>query len=244
MARLRSNNVFGTLTDNPLTNVATVMNAAGLANLAAVTGTDVAVVTLDPNRVNGAPEIVYVTAHTAAATSATILRGQEGTAARQHPSGTFWTHSPTAVDHRPFSPPACRVTKAAAQLLVAGTDTAILFDTERYDTDAMHSTASLTTRITFNTAGVYGIGGCIRWQASATGYRYIMVRLNGTTPLAVVLQDIDSVIQHQQNVSTMYKFAAADYVELVAHHNNAGDLNVEKAANYSPEFWATWIGEG
>lgn len=98
MARLRSNNVFGTLTDNPLTNVATVMNSAGLVNLTAVAGADQAVITLDPNRVNGAPEIVYVTAHTGSATSATILRGQEGTAARQHPSGTFWTHGWTALD--------------------------------------------------------------------------------------------------------------------------------------------------
>lgn len=98
MARLRSNNVFGTLTNNPLTNTGTTMNSAGLANLVAVAGVDRAVITLDPNRVNGAPEIVYVTAHTGSATSATILRGQEGTAARQHPSGTFWVHAPTALD--------------------------------------------------------------------------------------------------------------------------------------------------
>lgn len=98
MARLRSNNVFGTTTDNPLTNVATSFNSAGLANLVAVTGSDTAVIILDPNRVNGAPEIVYVTAHTGSATVATISRGQEGTAARQHPSGTFWVHGATAAE--------------------------------------------------------------------------------------------------------------------------------------------------
>jgi hypothetical protein len=96
VARIRSNNVFGSTTDDPLTNVATTLNSAGLANLAAVTGADHALITLDPGRVAGAPEIVRVTAHTASATSATITRGQFGTAAREHLVGTAWEHAPVA----------------------------------------------------------------------------------------------------------------------------------------------------
>lgn len=95
MTRVRTDNVFGTITDNPLTNVATTMNSAGLANLAAVSSAE-AIIILDPNRVSGAPEIVVVTAHTASATSATIQRGQFGTAARQHALGTEWVHGPIA----------------------------------------------------------------------------------------------------------------------------------------------------
>lgn len=98
MARLRSNNVFGTTTNAPLLIGGTTLNAAGLANLVAVAGADRAAITLDPNRVNGAPEIVWVSAHTGAATSATILRAQEGTSAREHPVGTFWVHAATAKD--------------------------------------------------------------------------------------------------------------------------------------------------
>lgn len=96
MTRVRTDNVFGTITDNPLTNVATTMNGAGLANLAAVSGSDEAIIILDPNRLTGAPEIVVVTAHTGSATSATIQRGQFGTAARQHAQGTEWVHGPIA----------------------------------------------------------------------------------------------------------------------------------------------------
>lgn len=95
MTRVRTDNVFGTITDNPLTNVATTMNSAGLANLAAVSSAE-AIIILDPNRVSGAPEIVVVTAHTGSATSATIQRGQFGTAARQHAQGTEWVHGPIA----------------------------------------------------------------------------------------------------------------------------------------------------
>lgn len=71
------------------------MNSAGLANLAAVSSAE-AIIILDPNRLTGAPEIVVVTAHTGSATSATIQRGQFGTTAREHASGTEWVHGPIA----------------------------------------------------------------------------------------------------------------------------------------------------
>lgn len=102
MARVRTDNVFGTTTDNPLTAGATTLNSAGLANLAAVTAPDEAIITLDPNRVSGAPEIVVVTAHTGSATSATIVRGQFGTAAREHALGTEWVHGPIASNASSF----------------------------------------------------------------------------------------------------------------------------------------------
>lgn len=95
--RIRTNNVFGTVSDNPLTNVATTLNSAGLADLAAVSSAH-AVIVLDPLRAAGAPEIVIVTAHTGSATSATITRGAYGTSARQHAAGTLWVHAPTIDD--------------------------------------------------------------------------------------------------------------------------------------------------
>lgn len=96
-ARIRANNVFGATTNNPLAIGGTTLNSAGLANLPAVSG-DHAVIVLDPLRTAGAPEIVIVTAHTGAATSATITRGAYGTAARSHASGTLWVHAPTIDD--------------------------------------------------------------------------------------------------------------------------------------------------
>lgn len=95
MTRVRTDNVFGTVSDNPLTNSATTLNSAGLADLAVVSSAE-ALIVLDPNRVAGAPEIVVVTAHTGSATSATIQRGQFGTSARQHAAGTEWVHGPIA----------------------------------------------------------------------------------------------------------------------------------------------------
>lgn len=101
MTRVRTDNVFGTVTDNPLTDSATTLNSAGLANLAAVSSAE-AIIILDPNRVSGAPEIVVVTAHTGSATSATIVRGQFGTSAREHAAGTEWVHGPIASNASSF----------------------------------------------------------------------------------------------------------------------------------------------
>lgn len=100
MARSRTAFLSGTITDNPLSNVATTINSAGLASLPAIASPDIAVLVLDPTGSAGAPEVVYVTAHTAAATSATISRAAEGSTARQHASGIAWVHGPTTYDFR------------------------------------------------------------------------------------------------------------------------------------------------
>jgi hypothetical protein len=89
--RVRGNLTSGTLSV-ALTNVATTMSSAGLANLPAVTATGHAVITIEN-------EIIYVTAHTAAATTATILRGQEGTTGAAHSLNTAWVHGPVASDY-------------------------------------------------------------------------------------------------------------------------------------------------
>ena len=98
MSRSRTPFISGTITDNPLTNVATTINSAGLASLPAIATPDIAVLVLDPTGSAGAPEVVYVTAHTGAATSATISRAAEGSSARQHASGVSWVHGPTTYD--------------------------------------------------------------------------------------------------------------------------------------------------
>lgn len=63
-----------------------------------VAGSDDLCITLDPAALYGNPEIVRVTAHTAAATSMTIVRAQHGTTARQHTQGVQWVHAPYVND--------------------------------------------------------------------------------------------------------------------------------------------------
>jgi len=98
MSRSRTAFLSGTITDNPLSAAATTINSAALANLPAIASPDIAVLVLDPAGSAGAPEVVYVTAHTGSATSATISRAQEGTSAREHASTIPWVHGPTTYD--------------------------------------------------------------------------------------------------------------------------------------------------
>jgi hypothetical protein len=98
--RIRANNVFGVTSDNPLTVGATTFNSPSLFLLPTVSSAH-AIIVLDPKRVNGEPEIVIVTAHTALATAATITRGAYGTTARAHPVNTQWAHVAVVDDMIP-----------------------------------------------------------------------------------------------------------------------------------------------
>lgn len=96
--RVRTNFVGGLIEDNPLASGATTLTSAGLASLPAVTSTSHMAIILDPDGRAGNPEIAYVTAHTALATTATITRAQEGTTGRAHDRDTPWIHGPTVAD--------------------------------------------------------------------------------------------------------------------------------------------------
>lgn len=94
MARLRQNFQGGTIT-GLLPAAGTTLSSPQLATVVAVTGGDILPVVLDPA---GAHEIVYITARTAGATTATILREQEGTTAADHIDQTPWLIGPLAAD--------------------------------------------------------------------------------------------------------------------------------------------------
>jgi hypothetical protein len=87
----------------------TTFNAAQLAAMPAVTAPNIVKVTLNPP-VNGLTiptntEIVYVTSHLANSVTATVLRGQEGTAVFAHLQGELWTSAPTALDFATLGSP-------------------------------------------------------------------------------------------------------------------------------------------
>jgi hypothetical protein len=96
--RIRANFVGGVVDDNPLTIGATTLTSSTLNQLPPIGATEHAVIVLDPGGAGGAPEIVYVTAHTNGATTATIARAKEGTTSRQHNQNTTWVHSGIASD--------------------------------------------------------------------------------------------------------------------------------------------------
>lgn len=148
------------------------------------------------------------------------------------------------------NPPSCRVFHNANQSLTNNTEATVAFNSERYDsTGTMHDNASNNSRITLPVAGVYVVtfAGVIEAD-NDYNYMYAYIRLNGSTILAITTLGAltDAGVSPSLNVTTTYKFAASDYVEVrIAQKNtSAGAHNLASLANYSPEFGATWIGFG
>lgn len=152
------------------------------------------------------------------------------------------------VDNITFlaNPPACRVYNTANQSVTSGGSGLLIpFNTERYDTDNMHSTVTNTSRITFNTAGLYLVTAHIQYAGNATGIRLAAIRFNGATDIAYdIRMNAGASDTTAFSIATVYKFAAADYVEVLAFQSSGSTLNVFANANYSPEFSATWVGRG
>lgn len=95
MARLRQNFISGTLSAQ-LTAAGTTMQAAALANVIGVAAPDHVVVTFYP--VGSDPQVRWITAHTAAATTATVANNKEDTTSTDLPIGTPWKIALTADD--------------------------------------------------------------------------------------------------------------------------------------------------
>jgi hypothetical protein len=103
----------------------------------------------------------------------------------------------------------------------------ISHDTERWDTDAMHTTGITSARITFNRPGLYAIIGQGTFEPNSTGIRGLRILLNGTTTLAQNFQLNDGAsLQTRMTVATQWMAVATDYVTLGAWQNSGGTLAV------------------
>jgi len=134
------------------------------------------------------------------------------------------------------SAPCARVYHSASQTVGHASNTALQFDSERFDTDSIHDPVTNNTRLTVPVAGKYLIVGQVRFASNLSGERSLAIRLNGTTELAALVVDAVNGDITEMIVTTIHELAASDYVELMAYHNSGGDLSVVAAANRSPEF--------
>lgn len=138
----------------------------------------------------------------------------------------------------------CQVKNSATQAVAHNTNTVLTFDTENFDTDAMHSTASNTGRITFNTAGTYRVSATVTFvtPGSAAGqYCLIFIRKNGVTKLrGSTVYCVNSAVNTEVTVSTLVAAAATDYVEVVAYQNTGVSVNAQSGEETVLE--AEWAG--
>lgn len=106
-----------------------------------------------------------------------------------------------------------------------GADTLLTFSAEQYDNDTMHSTSSLTSRITFTTAGLYEIKFQVQFPAATWTVFTINARLNSAeNPAAGVTIGPftygPSSIQ-LFNLSYNYQVAAGDHMQFFIAQSNS-----------------------
>src|SRR5205814_732345 len=134
--------------------------------------------------------------------------------------------------------PAARVYRSSTQNINSGAETALGFDSERFDTDAIHDLSTNVERLTAKTAGKCAISAHAEFLASAAGaQRYLGIRLNGTTKIALDRHyGPNGTIPVTMHLYTEYLLILNDYVEAVVFQDTGGAINISQLANYSPEF--------
>lgn len=131
--------------------------------------------------------------------------------------------------------PAVRVYHNAAQSVASSVGTNLAFNSERFDTNAMHDNVTNNTRLTAKTAGKYLVVGSVYWENNSIGIRGLSIVKNGAIIIAQAMQPaIDAYCS--QTISTIINMSVNDYVELQAFQNSGISLNVTSTASYSPEF--------
>jgi hypothetical protein len=138
--------------------------------------------------------------------------------------------------------PACRVYNSGDIAIGGSSWTNLTFDSERYDTNGMHSTGTNPGRLTCptNGDGIYHISGHVR--LTQDGDLRVRIILNGATVIAEQSHFYDSGSGPSYidfSISADYELAATDYLQLEVY---CGSAETAKAAsNFSPEFSATWL---
>lgn len=142
------------------------------------------------------------------------------------------------------NPPSCRVFNSVAiSHATTATWQALTFDSERRDTDTMHSTVSNTGRITFTTAGLYLVGACVEFTPHTAGVRVLrIVHSVGATPIGGGrVPASPGAHSAQVDATTLFAFGAGAYVTLEAYQDSGGALDMLALTDTSPVFWALLV---
>lgn len=130
-----------------------------------------------------------------------------------------------------------RVYNSASISVASATATALTFNSERFDSGALHDTGSSTDRLTAPSAGYYFISCHTEYASNATGFRSTSIRVNaggtivGAQTLSPASGDGTIVI-----VTALWYMNAGDYAKCHVYQTSGGALNISANSSYSPEF--------
>ena len=135
------------------------------------------------------------------------------------------------------------VKATANQSMPNATFTAITWNSEYFDTDSFHSTATNTSRFTIPTgkAGYYSIIGRLDYAANVTQSRRMAIYKNGTLIQGQVFVVPSGGFEITTQIATVLNLDVADYIEIYGFQNSGGALDVYKTGGES-EFTMTFLG--
>ena len=128
----------------------------------------------------------------------------------------------------------CSVYKSASQTLSNEVLTTITWNSEYYDTDAIHSTVTDTERFTVPSGkgGKWLFAGVATYQSGTAGYRGIRILKNGSTINYQYFQGM-STTSTAFAFSQVYDLSAGDYLSIQGDQSSGGNLNFFGTTDYS-----------
>lgn len=139
--------------------------------------------------------------------------------------------------------PAARVFHNANQAIANATVTNLAFNSERYDTDAMHDTVTNNSRITIRTPGLYRFTSTITWDSALVATRVLnTILLNNSSGIGRMETNKVTGTSLTQCCTCTWPCVAGDFVEVQVFQDGGGSTNVAVLSPISPEFSAERIG--
>ena len=155
-------------------------------------------------------------------------------------NGQVLTADSTQADGVKWSTPAagvtfvgCSASKSGNQSIPNNAYTAITWDTEQYDTDAIHSTSVNTSRFTIpaGKGGKWLFTGVALWEANATGSRFLFYYVNGALTARLFNITAPAGVEPASPISITLNLSATDYIEFFAYQNSGTALNYQVGSN-------------
>lgn len=138
-----------------------------------------------------------------------------------------------------IDPPSCNAYDSGVTSVGNATWTVLDADSERWDTDGMHSLVTNTSRITIQTTGKYEASAMAEYATGGTGLgRGIRFLVNGTTTYYAQIVHGPTGVPARVQGSRRIELTAGDHLQTQAWHDIGSTQNVELH-----EFTVEFLGE-
>lgn len=135
------------------------------------------------------------------------------------------------------------------RLIIGDTDAQeLLFDSEYYDSDSIHSMDTNTGCLSCKTSGVYLVIASIAFETNIVGTRYLSLHrtpAGGGTIIEIARQQMTTNATNGGaglNISKIVEMFVGDFLQCRAYQNSGGVLYLHNTPEFSPEFQMIRLG--